>query len=381
MLTFYEFFAGAGMARAGLGAQWECLFANDLDAKKAVSYSKHWGSDHLKVCDIASLTSNDLPGRADLAWASFPCQDLSLAGLGAGLRGSRSGTFWAFWDLMTNLQKEGRSPHTIVLENVCGTLNSHGGRDFASIGQALADGGYRFGAVVIDAKHFLPQSRARLFIVGVAEAADEVISALQNHAPAELWHPPALVKAHNQLSGMASRRWVWWRLPTPSKRKESFSEIVDDEPEGVNWHSAAETERLLGMMSPLNKAKLAKAQRFGRRLVGSVYKRTRPDGHGGKVQRAEIRFDDVAGCLRTPVGGSSRQTIVIVEGHHIRSRLLAPREAARLMGLPKTYVLPTNYNDAYHLAGDGVAVPVVQFLAENLLEPIIHAEPVERAAA
>jgi len=49
------------------------------------------------VGDVGGLTSRDLPGRADLAWASFPCQDLSLAGMGAGLKGKRSGTFWPFW--------------------------------------------------------------------------------------------------------------------------------------------------------------------------------------------------------------------------------------------------------------------------------------------
>jgi len=81
MFSFYEFFAGGGMARAGLGGNWQCLFANDFDPKKAASYAANWGADHLHVGDVAALTTDDLPGEADLAWASFPCQDLSLAGL------------------------------------------------------------------------------------------------------------------------------------------------------------------------------------------------------------------------------------------------------------------------------------------------------------
>lgn len=112
---------------------------------------------------------------------------------------------------------------------------------------------------------------------------------------------------------------------------------------------------------------------MGRRMVGGVYKRTRENEAGARVQRAEVRFDDIAGCLRTPVGGSSRQSIVIVEGQSVRSRLLSPREAARLMGLPDTYKLPDRYNDAYQVAGDGVVVPVVRFLAANLLEPLLSA--------
>ena len=159
--TFYEFFAGGGMARAGLGGGWSCLFANDFDPKKAASYAANWGEDHMKVGDVAELKTDDLPGQADLAWASFPCQDLSLAGVGAGLRGSRSGTFWPFWNLVKALRAEGRTPRTIVLENVYGTITSHGGKDFAAICTALAAEQYRFGAMLIDAVHFVPQSRPR----------------------------------------------------------------------------------------------------------------------------------------------------------------------------------------------------------------------------
>jgi DNA (cytosine-5)-methyltransferase 1 len=126
-------------------------------------------------------------------------------------------------------------------------------------------------------------------------------------------------------------------------------------------------------MSPVHLEKLKRAQRLGKRIVGTVYKRTRPNEEGVVVQRAEIRFDQISGCLRTPVGGSSRQTIVVVDGRQVRSRLLSPREAARLMGAPEDYPLPARYNDAYHLFGDGVVVPVVHWLSANLLTPIAAA--------
>jgi len=113
------------------------------------------------------------------------------------------------------------------------------------------------------------------------------------------------------------------------------------------------------------------AKKLKRKVVGAVYRRTRPDRTGGKIQRAEVRFDDVAGCLRTPAGGSSRQTIMVVKGDIARSRLLSPREAARLMGLPEDYPLPPRYNDAYHLAGDGLVVPVVRHLAAHVIEPLL----------
>ena len=197
--TFYEFFAGGGMARAGLGPEWTCLFANDNDRRKGAAYAANWTYRGLVVDDVAGLTIADLPGVADLAWASFPCQDISLAGDRAGLDGERSSSFWPFWKLMRGLCAEKRAPRMIVIENVCGLLTSHIGKDFDAICDALADAGYRLGAVVIDAAFFVPQSRQRVFIIGVAADA---------HIPAELvadrpmapFHPPALVAACQRQS-------------------------------------------------------------------------------------------------------------------------------------------------------------------------------------
>ena len=110
----------------------------------------------------------DLPGLADLAWASFPCQDLSLAGAGAGLDGARSGAFWGFCAVMRALGQMA-ARRTIVLENVVWPLTSKGGADFAAIAARAASPGYRFGALTIDAAHFVPQSRPRLFFVAVAK--------------------------------------------------------------------------------------------------------------------------------------------------------------------------------------------------------------------
>jgi DNA (cytosine-5)-methyltransferase 1 len=371
MPTYYEFFAGGGMARAGLGPNWECLFANDIDAKKGASYASNWTDAALKVGDVGALTPADLPGIADLAWASFPCQDLSLAGNYAGLKGKRSGTFWLFWRLIKALIDEGRAPHLIVLENVCGALTSHGGRDFAAIGYALAAAGYRFGAVVLDAARFVPQSRPRLFIIAAKDA-----DIPEGFNP--LWHPPNLVEVYKKLPDRLQAAWVWWSLPAPPHRAQSFADLIEDEPQGVNWNSPVMTQRLLSMMSSRNRQKVELAQLADRRMVGGLYRRTRRDKQGKRVQRAEVRFDDLAGCLRTPAGGSSRQSVLIVDGENIRSRLLSPREAARLMGLPDSYQLPENYNEAYHLVGDGVVVPAVRFLAEHVLEPLLMGVEVER---
>lgn len=370
------------MARMGLGADWQCLFANDFDHKKGRVYRQNWGDDGvLRTADIRKLMAGDLPGHSDLAWASFPCQDLSLAGAGAGLKGDRSGMFWPFWDLMRALGDEGRAPKIIAIENVCGTLTSHEGKDFAAICSAFEKSGYRCGAVIIDAALFVPQSRPRLFIIAVRNDA-AIPPHLVAQGPSSLWHTRGLKTAYEKLPANPRENWIWWSLPQPPKRNVSFKDLIEDQPAGVRWHSAEETRRLLAMMSAANLEKVEKAKKAGRRMVGAIYKRTRPDVNGGKVQRAEIRFDDISGCLRTPGGGSSRQSVMIVEGKSVKSRLISSRETARLMGLPDDYDLPANYYEAYHLTGDGVVVPVVRHLAQNIFEPLLarQADRKRRAA-
>ena len=158
------------MARAGLGDPWRCLFANDFDPLKTRTYQANWGEDHFVPGDVWALDPGQLPGRADLAWASSPCQDFSLAGAGAGLEGGRSSALWGFWRMIEALGREGRPPRALVIENVAGLLSSRRGEDFAALCTALAGQGYRFGALDIDAAHFLPHSRPRIFVLATLEA-------------------------------------------------------------------------------------------------------------------------------------------------------------------------------------------------------------------
>ncbi|MDB6027096.1 MAG: (cytosine-5-)-methyltransferase [Verrucomicrobiales bacterium] len=372
MSTFYEFFAGGGMARAGLGGGWQCTFANDFDAAKAAIYRKNWGDDHLVEGDIAKVTTRQLPGEVDLAWASFPCQDLSLAGCYRGLEGERSGTFWTFWQLMLGLRRENRAPKIITIENVYGILTSNDSLDFRAIATACAEAGYTVGAMIVDACYFLPHSRPRFFLIGVRNDLT-IPDRLKSESPHFVWHPARLLEAYSKLSNNVKDRWIWWNLPEPEPNIPTLVSMIEETPTLVAWHTSEETRRLLAMMSERNAAKVRAAQALPGKTVGTLYKRMRKDEKGAKVQRAEVRFDKIAGCLRTPAGGSSRQTIMVVNGQHVRSRLLSPREAVRLMGLPDTYQLPEKYNDGYKLAGDGVVVPIVSHLRRHLFGPIVRA--------
>jgi len=369
-LDFYDFFAGGGMASLGLGSEWRCLMANDICSKKARAYRDNFPpADEFILRDISNLTLADLPGKPVLAWASFPCQDLSLAGNRNGLYAKRSGTFWPFWRLMEAMAEDGRALPIIVLENVAGTLTSNNGRDLQAILEAVVGADYRIGLLVMDAVHFLPQSRPRLFFIAV-RLNQNIPPELVQEDPSDLWHSKALRAAYATLTEHQRTSWLWWKLPEPQVERRNLEDLIEDNPVGVRWHSLSETQYLLNLMSETNLQKVKNAQAMGRQVIGTVYKRTRRNKGGENVQRAEVRFDQISGCLRTSVGGSSRQTILIVKGGEIRSRLLSTREAARLMGVPESYNLPDNYNEAYHLMGDGLVVPVVCWLARHILDPL-----------
>jgi DNA (cytosine-5)-methyltransferase 1 len=360
----FEFFAGGGLARLGLDPNFRCVFANDIDPAKAAAYRRAFGDREMREGDIWTLSPIELPGVAALAWASFPCQDVSLAGERRGLAAPRSGAFWGFHQLIEQLVDANRAPDVLALENVSGLLSSHGGADFSALVHALDDLGYRVGALEIDAALFTPQSRPRLFVIAARRAPAALIAS----GPAEPFHTHALRNVVARMPDGLRKRWVWWRLDTPAKRNTRLADVLDDDA-GVAWNSSEQTERLVSQMSALQRARLDALRESGRREVGAVFRRIRIE-HGERVQRAEARFDGVAGCLRTPAGGSSRQLLLFVEGDQVRSRLLTPREAARLMGAPEEYPLPESTTAALHLVGDAVCVPVVRWLSQRLLAPL-----------
>lgn len=360
--AFYEFFAGGGLARLGLEPAFRCVFANDFDPGKARAYAAAFGSEHFRSGDVGALRAGDLPGRAALAWASFPCQDLSLAGARAGFDGARSGAFWGFWSVMEALAAEDRAPEILALENVCGLLTSRGGADFNALIAALRKRGYRAGALEIDAALFTPQSRPRLFVIATRAPPPADLVAAAPEAP---FHTPALINAVARLPEDARADWIWWRLPAPPARNTSLADILD---KTAVWDDPEKTRHILAMMNPLHRARVLALKHSGRQ-VGALFRRIRVED-GKRVQRAEARFDGLAGCLRTPAGGSSRQTLIVIEDATIRTRLINPREAARLMGAPEEYPLPANTTAALQLFGDGVCVQVVRWLSDNLLAPL-----------
>ena len=124
--TVAEFFAGIGLMRMGLEqGGWRVIWANDIDEDKYRMYRGHFDDDvaHFELGDVHRLDPKTIPPVA-LATASFPCNDLSLAGARRGLAGQQSGAFWGFWNIIESLSSS--APRTIVIENVTGLMSSHG---------------------------------------------------------------------------------------------------------------------------------------------------------------------------------------------------------------------------------------------------------------
>ncbi len=143
------------------------------------------------------------------------------------------------------------------------------------------------------------------------------VLATREAPPADLtgdcaFHTPVVRAAHAALPDALKAGWVWWSPGAPPRRNTALADLLEPD-HAVGWHRPEQTARLLSLMAPLHAAKVEAARLSGGRQVGAVFRRTRLED-GQRRQRAEARFDGVAGCLRTPRGGSSRQILVVVDG-------------------------------------------------------------------
>jgi DNA (cytosine-5)-methyltransferase 1 len=425
--TAAEFFAGVGLARMGLErAGWEVVFANDIEPAKRRMHDGHFGpSPHYHVGDIHDLARD--PAQvppALLAHASFPCTDLSLAGARKGLNAGQSSAFWGWIELLRAMDAKQR-PKLLLIENVTGLLSSNNGADFRALVAAINDLGYAADAMMVDAAHFTPQSRPRLFVIGVAggletrayppppcgeglgegvEAGarltanqadtrlnngdsdypgslplpdpphqgegDSVASVMRGISAEELQpstiRPPKLVEA---IRASAELYWDLWDLPEPPPYGVvQLEEVLDRLPgDDAQWWSTERAAYLLNQMSDRHRQTADKMIAGKKLSFGAVFRRVR----NGRSM-AELRTDGLAGCLRTPKGGSGRQILFEAGRGEYRVRLMNPDECARLMGA-EGYRITTPLNQALFGFGDAVCVDAVAWVAQHRLNPVAEA--------
>lgn len=362
---FAEFFAGIGLVRMGLEAKgWRLAYANDIDPDKRQMYDDHFGdaADHFDLEDVHKVDASNIPD-VELATASFPCTDLSLAGARLGFKGEHSSAFWGFVSAIQGMGS--RRPPLVMLENVVGFLTSHGGADFKSAMQALNSLGYSVDAFVLDARWFVPQSRLRLFVVGSLNDDSDISTAVS----ISRLRPPLL---HRFIKEHPSIRWVIRDLPEPPRCASlSLTDILQDLPDSAReWWSPERVEYLYDQFSPRHRA-LADSMMARRRWsYATAFRRVRRQPDGTKRSMGELRVDGVAGCLRTPKGGSGRQILFKAGYGKCAARLLTPRECARLMGADD-FTIRVPDNQAFFGFGDAVCVPAISWIAENYLNPLL----------
>lgn len=357
-----EFFAGIGLARMGLeAAGFKVAWANDFEPDKKAMYDAQFGesdSHQFALGDVGKVKAEDLPRGASLAWASSPCTDLSLAGNRAGFSGAQSSTFWQFIRLLNELGDD--RPEVIVLENVVGLASSHSGDDLTAAIRAFNELGYSVDVLSIDARRFVPQSRPRLFLVGAQNPPEDVAEPNSELRPDWLqW-----------VFGDETLRTHRANLPTPpAPRTEGLGDEIEDMPlQDERWWDEERTERFIASLSPAQRDRVMSLKRSPGVKYRTAYRRTR-----NGIPVWEVRPDDISGCLRTARGGSSKKAVVRLGNKRLQVRWMTPLEYARLMGAGEYDMSAARSNQALFGFGDAVAVPVVSWLAENYLMPLVKA--------
>jgi DNA (cytosine-5)-methyltransferase 1 len=372
---FAEFFAGIGLIHEALkGSGWECVYANDIDVKKQTMYKGHFGSCpyfHLEDVWQTQKIVDQIDGMPFLATASFPCTDLSLAGLWRGIEGKHSSTYFGFIKVLQALGN--RKPKVVMLENVTGFLTSKDGADFINAVSTLSREGYWIDSIVLDAKSFVPQSRPRVFVLGFHDSlrCDRIVRQENTWSLGSDWQ--SAIDNAESLRPVSLRRlmdktalptgWATLSLRPPVQAEYSLASVIDID-EGQDWWDKASTDKHYNMLSNLHRREVERRVKNGGLHVGTVFRRCRHE-----EMRAEVRFDNVAGCLRTPRGGSARQIVLVINNGEIHFRWMSPREYARLQGAPD-FTLAKNTIQSLYGFGDGVCVPVIRWIDQNILTPL-----------
>lgn len=383
--TFAEFFAGIGLVHAGLRpGGWDCTYANDIDPKKREMYEGEFGrAPYYHVEDVwqTEKVLSRLSATPFLATASFPCIDLSLAGHWRGFDGEHSSSYFGFLEALRAMGVE--RPRVVMLENVYGFLTSRDGQDFERALVELAKLGYWIDAILLDARWFVPQSRPRIFIFGYHDSlgSSRVIRSNGAFSLGGGWHSAIERSAALRPDGLRSvletlslpTGWATVDFEPPCRRRYALMDLLDlnDKQE---WWDEHETTRHYEMMEAPSRARVEDLIRRKATVVGTAFRRTRR-----QKTRLEVRFD-VAGCLRTPRGGSAKQIVVAVLKGRFRLRWMTAREYARLQGAPD-YRITVPPIQAMYGFGDAVCVPAIAWLDEHILTPVYESSAGKTATA
>lgn len=372
--TVADFFAGIGLVSMGLErAGWKTVYALDYEEEKATAYTNQFGSGHYHTKNIAEEMGKNIPD-VTLAHASFPCTDLSVAGARKGIHKGESSAFWHFVRILNEMKEvhgEGRPP-LVLLENVEGLLTSNGGKDLRAVLESLNKLNYNVDLLRIDASKFVPQSRVRLFMVGVHNNvvkkfdSDDLLQ--EFHLCSSDVRPKKILEF---ISKNADLNWYFHSLPNLPERKMILEDIIDTKAE---WWDEKRSMRAYNQMHKRHQLLIDQKKQEKKYSYFPAFRRMRL--RDGKPQSTvEIRTDGIAGCLRTPKGGSARQILVRAGFGKFDVRLINGEEAARLMGADEFKIDPTlSLNQVLFGFGDAVCVPVLEWIGNRYFNSLTSSE-------
>jgi DNA (cytosine-5)-methyltransferase 1 len=306
-IRFIDLFAGIGGMRLGfesIGA--ECVFTSEWDSYARKTYETNFPGGEI-AGDITKVDESSVPDH-DVLVAGFPCQPFSLAGVSKknslgrahGFEDVTQGTL--FFDVARIIRA--KQPRAFFLENVRNLVSHDRGKTFRVIRETLEDLGYYLHHRIIDARHFVPQHRERIFIAGFREPVG----------------------------------FDWGEIPTS---RPTLRDILDTAPVPEKYTLS---DKLWAYLQGYAEKHRAKGNGFGCSVFGP---------------------DDVARTLSARYYKDGSE-ILISQGEGRNPRRLTPRECARLMGYPDSFEIPVSDTRAYKQFGNSVAVPVIKHAAASV---------------
>jgi site-specific DNA-cytosine methylase len=309
MKRLLELFSGIGAASVAMVGRGSIACAVDINQLAHQVYEANFNSQSL-IQDVTSLTDEQFRSfQADIWWMSPPCQPFTRRGLRLDLADPRTKALLRLLNAIETIR-----PHGIVLENVVGF---EGSQTFNRLIETLDSCGYKYDSAELCSLEFgLPNLRPRFFLV------------------ASLLRQPQLEPPNGSAKGSAKGS------PLSEKGVRSLSEFLDSRTELQRWGNGLDVDASQ-IESYRNAINVVTSTDLSTRCFTSAYGRS---------------FVRSGSYLQTETG----------------FRRFSPTEQARLLGFPRTFVLPEqlSIHQLWKLLGNTVSIPCAQHVLDCLLKDV-----------
>lgn len=364
-----ELFSGIGFVRAGLESAsglFRCVYTNDFDEEKCRCYRLNYAFPSCEPQDIRAVCPTQYC-NVDLLTASFPCTDVSGAGLrSVGIDGNRTGIVFHVLDAIGKCDVK---PRVLLFENVPGLLISNKGEDALKLLAEIARCGYHYLDMrQLDASHFVPQDRKRVFITACVTYSGPLLHPAAGNSETQPKALRSIQERFRHLNGQI--KWMDFTVDALPEKVQDLDEHLDTSVPPSAWFDLARTLTLSNQFSDAHQEKLRSHASWPVAFVQSTYR--------GRVM-ARPNWQGRVPCLRRALGGGNVPKLLFraesaTQATQLKIRHLTKRELLKLQGMYSNYVLPENWSrtKVASAIGDAVCVPVIKWLAEQILLPLLE---------